>query len=597
MVNQVAFMLFINLHLLSVHADRGLRATKQSKADEEANIAIDLLMQRTGDRTSADGSNRSALAQRLIGLMQPMANMYRALPKNKAGLLDHDALRYALHRSLAHRRGWFIRGLEPEGAEGAEVGGGEVPDYLQAVEKNEVSLHKDGTSLTGLASLTAAFEDEGIKEATDKMKAILLMYGLPSQGKVPSSVLRSVTDTFFMDFVLTGSFPAKTVEDAERFKAAKWGKTAERDDPWWRSLQDRLITTDPDGQADVDLAMKTATEVPLAYQGALLNTCQELKSTLTGLEGNTPGRVRLPAFYRQGLAGRWSFSERPEYLRSLGALDETNPEQPLVITTNYILSRTNCFQASPLYAVCCPVECWDLMGKLEEQFQAPTANASRLAEVIEQLASSTVEAPHKLSEAVRRRLDDVAVANDGVVPLHGRLFAQWMHHVYPRECPYPHEAGTVVQQTPEAWTRESGHTHASASKAELEAHVEGDGCSATVGPQGPCDDSVKRELPWKGTEELLVGLRPRAQKDRQDHWIEQSQQDLEQDVEHDAHPHNATSPRSGTGAALLAATGAFSGCIFFLLKRIMEAKSFVQSTESTEKANKLVQSTEEVKVP
>jgi len=487
-------------------------------------------------------------------------------------------LRYALHRSLAHRRGWFIRGLEPEGAE-MEPGkeGHQVPHYLQALENNEVSLHKDGTSLTGLASLTAAFEDRGIKEAVDKMKAILLMYELPSQGKVSSLALRSVTDTFFMDFVLAGRFPAKTAEDAERFKAAEWGLTAQRDEQWLRSLQDRLITDDSEGQADIEYAMDTATGVPLTYQGALLNTCQELKTTLIGQEGNTPGRVRLPAFYKQGLSGRWRFSERPEYLRSLGALDETDPEQPLVIITNYILSRTNCFQASPLYAICCPVECWDLMAKLEEQFQAPTANASRLAETVEQLASSTVEAPHRLSEAVRRRLDDVAAANGGVVPLHGRLFAQWMHHVYPHECPYPHEAGTTVQQTPEAWTQGSGHTHASASQAELEAHVESDGCNAAAGPQRPCDDGVRRELPWKGTEELLVGLRPRAQ-DIQDLQI-QHQQDQEEDVERVAQPLPVTPPRSGTNVALLASSGAFAGCIFMLMKRAAEAKNIIRSTE------------------
>jgi len=567
MLHQVALMLLM-IFLLSSHADRGLRVTTNKQADDEAGLALDLLMHRAGAGTFAGGSNRSALAQRLLGFMQPLANMYRALPKNKAGLLDDDALRYALHRSVAHRRGWFVRGLEPEGTEVEQKkNGSQVPDYLHVLENDEATINTDGTSLTGLASLAAAFEDKGIKEAVDRMRAIILMYGLPSHGKVPSQLLRALTDTFFMDFLLAGSFPAKTAEDAERFKAAKWGHIAQRDEPWLRSLQDRLITEEPDGQVGLHSATEIASNVPLTYQGAFLNVCQELKSTLIGLEGNTPGRIRLPAFYRQGLSGRWRFSERPEYLRSLGALDETDPEQPLVITTNYILSRTNCFQASPFYAICCPVECWDLMGKLEEQFQAPTANTSRLAGAIEQLASSTVKAPRKLSEAVRRRLDDVAAANGGLVPLHGRLFAQWMHHAYPHECPYPHEAGTTVQRTPEAWTRESGHTHASASRAELEAHVEGDGCSAAAGPQGPCDESERRELPWKGTEELLVGFRPRVREDQERH------------VEIEAQPLHATSPRSGTSVALVAASGAFAACIVMLFKRVAEAQHLVQSSE------------------
>jgi hypothetical protein len=41
------------------------------------------------------------------------------------------------------------------------------------------------------------------------------------------------------------------------------------------------------------------------------------------------------------------------------------------------------------------------------------------------------------------RLDEVAAHHGGLVPLHGRLFAQWMHYAYPRECPYPHVSGTT----------------------------------------------------------------------------------------------------------------------------------------------------------
>merc|ERR1719157_39189 len=45
------------------------------------------------------------------------------------------------------------------------------------------------------------------------------------------------------------------------------------------------------------------------------------------------------------------------------------------------------------------------------------------------------------------RLDEIATHHGGLVPLHGRLFAQWLHHAYPRECPYPHLSGTTRPQT------------------------------------------------------------------------------------------------------------------------------------------------------
>ena len=42
----------------------------------------------------------------------------------------------------------------------------------------------------------------------------------------------------------------------------------------------------------------------------------------------------------------------------------------------------------------------------------------------------------------------MADLQDGLVPIHGRLFAQWLHYVFPRECPFPHKTGSVLQVKP-----------------------------------------------------------------------------------------------------------------------------------------------------
>merc|ERR1719211_825799 len=62
------------------------------------------------------------------------------------------------------------------------------------------------------------------------------------------------------------------------------------------------------------------------------------------------------------------------------------------------------------------------------------------------LPSSTVPAGRELHPILVARLEEIAKHHGGHVPLHGRLFAQWMHHAYPRECPYPHLSGTVRAQ-------------------------------------------------------------------------------------------------------------------------------------------------------
>merc|ERR1719487_80796 len=73
--------------------------------------------------------------------------------------------------------------------------------------------------------------------------------------------------------------------------------------------------------------------------------------------------------------------------------------------------------------------------------------------------------PHAFSEGpknpeawteLRAKLDAVATLHNGNVPLHGRLLAQWLHFAFPRECPYPHAAGTLNPQTPARWEAAGG---------------------------------------------------------------------------------------------------------------------------------------------
>merc|ERR1719471_1247500 len=63
--------------------------------------------------------------------------------------------------------------------------------------------------------------------------------------------------------------------------------------------------------------------------------CQDLKSTLLNVEHGDTGSLLLKDFYRVGLRGHWNFTETEDYLRVLGALDESNPKAPRVIVPNY----------------------------------------------------------------------------------------------------------------------------------------------------------------------------------------------------------------------------------------------------------------------
>jgi len=216
------------------------------------------------------------------------------------------------------------------------------------------------------------------------------------------------------------------------------------------------------------------------------------------MQGNKAGRVRLSDFYNMSLYSHWKFSEKPEYLKALGALDESEgPGKSSVIIANYITARPNCLEASSLYSMCCRDECEDLLGHIEEQIVAPVAHPDRIAQLVAALPSDTVTAPRQLSEALLRRLRQIADAHGGEVNIHGRLFSQWMHHAYPRECPYPHEAGHANPQTPDEWMAKTGHASSTVTEEEMRRHVE----SITKEDETYGTES---ELPWSEAQQLLA---------------------------------------------------------------------------------------------
>lgn len=234
--------------------------------------------------------------------------------------------------------------------------------------------------------------------------------------------------------------------------------------------------------------------------------CHELKQSLMEKEYRGTGRVKLADFYKPALQGAWQFQESLEYLRQLGAVDESDPSSPRVIITNYLHSQTNCLASSGFYSVCCKDECEGLMGHLEEKLVAPEATPTTIAALIAHLPSSTTAAPRKISTILLRRLDDISTQHGGMVPLHGRLFAQWMHNVFPRECPYPHLSGTTNQRSPAEWLYEEGRG-SEATEEEMLKFVEASNDTDSVGQEAMYAETEEL-VQWSNEEELLVMRQP-----------------------------------------------------------------------------------------
>merc|ERR1712085_112861 len=230
--------------------------------------------------------------------------------------------------------------------------------------------------------------------------------------------------------------------------------------------------------------------------GAFQNLeCVELKNVLMDMDHHGSGRVLLRDFYSGFKQAGWMFTESLEYLRKLGAVDETDPKKTSVVIPNYMISQSNCLTSSGFYAVCCTNECEGLMRHVERDLASPSASPQRIAEVISKLPSDTVDAPRNLSTALLGRLQEIANFHGGLVPLYGRLFSQWTHHVYPRECPFPHVSGTTAPLSPSQWLKEKNKRALEASKSEMQEYVDMDSVEGL-------DDVI--ELPWTGEEELVV---------------------------------------------------------------------------------------------
>merc|ERR1719310_1599254 len=177
--------------------------------------------------------------------------------------------------------------------------------------------------------------------------------------------------------------------------------------------------------------------------------CQHTKEMLLEMEDRSSGRVRLYDFYRAAVEEhKYQFTETITYLRHIGALDESDALTPSVIIPNYVSGQSNCVARTSYYAVCCPDDCESHLDDLEHALQKPEATPSEILAIFR--GNSVV-----ISRLSSRRLDDIAAQHGGLVPLHGRLFAQWMHFVLPQSCVYPHLTGTTYTKTMEEWEVET----------------------------------------------------------------------------------------------------------------------------------------------
>lgn len=401
--------------------------------------------------------------------------MWLSLPKNSHGNLDHSEVRYALRRVFVQRHGWHIDGLERIGTDVGtdETSGllrGRVPAFL--MDRFEEAFGNTGLKLHELAIFAATLEHIIHDEATDRLHDLYTMLGWQIGDKVSEDNAIYVLVAFALS-IIKGSKKI-TSEMMLRQLLARISRAY----PGWVDtkmwVEDLFKTSqyldssqsNPFFESSFTFSQIESVAQQISHQfGHFQNTdCERLKTVMLEAEDGQSGRVRLSAFYKKFLETNSLFKESAEGLRNMGALEERGGEAR-VIVSNYVLAPSNCLADTGFYSICCINECEEVMGRIEKSAVSPFVSPEKIVSIVANISTSTVDASD-MSEDVVARLRSIADRHRGLVPIHGRLFGQWLHVVFPRECPYPHKLGSVNTTTTAAYTSSAATNQMEESKME-----------------------------------------------------------------------------------------------------------------------------------
>jgi hypothetical protein len=447
-------------------------------------------------------------------------SMYASLPKNEFGKLGHATVRYALHRLFVQRHGWYVKGLEPAG-DSWNTTSQDLPTSLlkdrvssEVIHLMEGRLDGHGFGLHETAVLAATLEHLVHDEALERLGKAYTLQSLDQNAHLDKHQSEQVLDAYMKLYMLPEDMAAVANDEMMVATYPVWRETQD----FVRDVQREVVRTEHGSGPSFAVMSNVVEEIGERFGRFQDAECRQMKDSLVALGDHGIGRVALADFYRPALTDNsFQFAESMDYLRELGALDETDPSSPSVIVPNYVNAPANCIASSSFYSVCCLDECEQLMGHLESNIKAPEAPVATIADLVSQLSSSTVEAPRTLPQSLLERLDEVAAPHAGLVQLHGRMFGQWMHHAFPRECPFPHVAGATAPRTPDEWLSEAESNKASksafASPEEMRQYVDKTAKSpAEVHPDGELSH-------WEVHEELLVPFTRATTQSRSVAWF------------------------------------------------------------------------------
>lgn len=412
---------------------------------------------------------------KIRGILHPL---FEALPKNSLGRISAPVMRYAVRRYFSQGHAWIVKGFEPH-SDPVNVSNSEedilqskAPGYIRSLLEEQFA--RDGFSLNDVVAMVASLERLAFDEVMKGVELAFWLNSLATTTKFNRATLDELLASYLILELLEGNNDTKQHKrDKEEIKERY---------PNWEDAQtflmdiagsddfERMTTSNPFKPQEEYLfedVVRMTERVSEEFGPWSSYECHDMKSILSAKDVHGTGRVKLIDFYKASEEGAWQFLEPSQMLRQNGALDESSTYLgPQVMIANYITGMSNCITSAPYYAICCLNECDVVFQHLEGELLRPKATAAEIMAVVAAMPQSP-----DITGAHQSKLEAVARHHGGVIPIHGRLLAQWLHFVFPQECPYPHQSGILNPKTQAQWREQVGEEAEAVSAEEIALHA------------------------------------------------------------------------------------------------------------------------------
>jgi len=425
--------------------------------------------------------------------------MWQSMPVDAEGFIEIRSLRYLAHRYFSQASSLRLRGFEPSDI--VQHSSWDVVELSQRVPNFvESGLGPGKFTLRDGVVYIAALQQIIFNADSAILERVIRDQGRTTQVTLSSQDLTSILDKYVLHWMGGDAFdgicfhppgeqsnvcfevPMKR-ELMALVRAQVKALDFKRNHGLMNSGRDLLQRTFSFSDAHA-----IANSITKNFAWFYESDCTQMQETLIKLDTQRTGRISLAKFY----AASPFFAESEDYLRAQGVLDSSaSSREPQVIIPNYLQAASNCIVATAQYHICCPNHCERLLGELEVAVRAASATVDDILAAVDEMEEEHV----KIGGTLRQRLTEVSERHGGEVRLHSRLFAQWLHYVFPQECPFPHKAGTVSKVSAMEYT----------GVVEVPRHVREEMATNSTSQVSEHEESSDWMSQWNEEEELLAG--------------------------------------------------------------------------------------------